>query len=141
MADKGKEIISGNEGNVWVNTEQWANITNIEAKATAEYEDVNFVGDNNTYKRYTGTNIEGSITLKKIDSRAQKLLAEGFRTGNMPNIKIVVTTAKVNGENVERLALYDVTFTELQLAKLESKAMIEEELPFSASSFEYLELI
>ncbi|NFF69329.1 hypothetical protein FDJ64_19305, partial [Clostridium sporogenes] len=39
------------------------------------------------------------------------------------------------------LKLEDVVFTELQLAKLEAGAMVEEELPFTASTFEYLELI
>lgn len=91
--------------------------------------------------KITGNNIEGTITIKKIDSRAQKLLAEGFRTLNMPDINIVISTATVNNRAVERLKLEDVVFTELQLAKLEAGAMIEEELPFTASSFEYLELI
>ena len=69
------------------------------------------------------------------------MLAEGFRTLNMPDINIVISTAKVNGNAVERLKLEDVVFTELQLAKLEAGAMVEEELPFTASTFEYLELI
>ncbi|HID0817768.1 TPA: phage tail tube protein [Clostridium botulinum] len=139
--NKGNEVISGNEGRIWVNTELWANLTSIEAKCSLETEDVRFVGDPNKYTKITGNNIEGTITIKKIDSRAQKLLAEGFRTLNMPDINIVISTATVNNRAVERLKLEDVVFTELQLAKLEAGAMIEEELPFTASSFEYLELI
>ncbi|HCL4466775.1 TPA: phage tail tube protein [Clostridium botulinum] len=139
--NKGNEVISGNEGRIWVNTELWANLTSIEAKCSLETEDVRFVGDPNKYTKITGNNIEGTITIKKTDSRAQKLLAEGFRTLNMPDINIVISTATVNNRAVERLKLEDVVFTELQLAKLEAGAMIEEELPFTASSFEYLELI
>ncbi|WP_242976247.1 phage tail tube protein [Clostridium sporogenes] len=58
----------------------------------------------------------------------------------MPD-SIVVSTASVNGNKVERIKLEDVVFTELQLVKLESGAMVEEELPFTCSSYEYLELI
>ncbi|WP_061294047.1 phage tail tube protein [Clostridium botulinum] len=139
--NKGNEVISGNEGRVWINTELWSNLSSIEAKCSLETEDIRFVGDPNKYTKITGNNIEGTITIKKTDSRAQRLLAEGFRTLNMPDISIVIATAKVNNSKVERLKLEDVTFTELQLAKLEAGAMVEEELPFTASSFEYLELI
>ncbi|CAM2840822.1 phage tail tube protein [Clostridium sporogenes] len=138
---KGNEVISGNEGRVWVNTELWANLSSIEAKCSLETEDIRFVGDSKKYTKITGNNIEGTITLKKIDSRAQRLLEEGFRTLNMPDISIVVSTASVNGNKVERIKLEDVVFTELQLVKLESGAMVEEELPFTCSSYEYLELI
>ncbi|MBO0561529.1 hypothetical protein EXQ37_18200 [Clostridium botulinum] len=139
--NKGNEVITGDKGRIWVNTELWANLTSIEAKCSLETEDIRFVGDPNKYVKITGNNIEGSITIKKTDSRAQKLLAEGFRTLNMPDINIVISTATVNDRAVERLKLEDVVFTELQLAKLEAGALVEEELPFTASSFEYLELI
>ncbi|EKN35837.1 phage tail tube protein [Clostridium botulinum] len=138
---KGNEVISGNEGRIWVNTELWGNLSSIEAKCSLETEDIRFVGDANKYTKITGNSIEGTITIKKTDSRAQRLLAEGFRTLDMPDISIVVATATKNGNKIERLKLEDVVFTELQLAKLEAGAMIEEELPFTASSFEYLELI
>ncbi|NLU45209.1 MAG: hypothetical protein GXX11_10240, partial [Acholeplasmataceae bacterium] len=46
-----------------------------------------------------------------------------------------------NVNSVERLKLEDVVFTALQLAKVEAGAMVDEELPFTASTFEYLELI
>ncbi|MBY6846792.1 phage tail tube protein [Clostridium botulinum] len=138
---KGNEVISGNQGRVWINTELWGNLSSIEAKCSLETEDIKFVGDSSKYTKITGNSIEGTITIKKTDSRAQRLLAEGFRTLDMPDISIVVATASANGKRIERLKLEDVVFTELQLAKLEAGAMIEEELPFTASSFEYLELI
>ncbi|MGO5072339.1 phage tail tube protein [Clostridium sporogenes] len=139
--NKGNEIITGNNGRVWVNTELWANISSIEAKCSLETEDIRLVGDSNKYTKITGNSIEGTITIKKTDSRAQRLLAEGFRTSNMPDINIVVATGNSSENKIERLKLEDVVFTELQLAKLEAGAMVEEELPFTASTFEYLELI
>ncbi|EPY2283509.1 phage tail tube protein [Clostridium sporogenes] len=139
--NKGNEIITGNNGRVWVNAELWANISSIEAKCSLETEDIRLVGDSNKYTKITGNSIEGTITIKKTDSRAQRLLAEGFRTSNMPDINIVVATGNSSENKIERLKLEDVVFTELQLAKLEAGAMVEEELPFTASTFEYLELI
>ena len=46
---KGNEVISGNEGRVWINTELWTNLSAIEAKCSLETEDIRFVGDPNKY--------------------------------------------------------------------------------------------
>ncbi|GAA0735851.1 phage tail tube protein [Clostridium oceanicum] len=138
---KSNNVITGDKGRVWVNTELWANLSSIEAKCSLETDDIRFVGDPKKYTLIKGNNIEGTITIKKTDSRAQKLLAEGFRTLNMPDVEIIIATGTINGKKTERVKLENVVFTELQLAKLEAGEMVEEELPFTASSFEYLELI
>lgn len=137
---KGNEVLSANEGSVYVNGILWTNITKIDAKATPEYDDQNFVGDPKTYKRYRGYKVEGSLTMKKVDSRAGILLADGIKTGIMPDVKIIVKQGKTNGA-AERVSLEDVTFTDLQLISLESNAITEEEMPFSASEFNYLDRI
>ncbi|MBU3147065.1 phage tail tube protein, partial [Clostridium sp. CF012] len=60
MSDiKGNEVLSANEGSVYVNGIQWSNIDKIDAKATAEFEDILFVGDPKTKKRYKGFKVEG----------------------------------------------------------------------------------
>lgn len=137
---KGNEVLSANEGSVYVNGILWTNITKIDAKATAEYEDITFVGDPKTYKRFKGYKVEGSMTCKKTDSRAGILLSEGIKTGVMPDVKIITKQGKLNGA-AERVSLEDVTFTDLQLINLESNTPIEEEMPFSASDFNYLDRI
>ena len=137
---KGNEVLSANEGSVYVNGILWTNIVKIDAKATAEFDDQNFVGDPKTYKRYKGYKVEGSMTTKKTDSRASLLLAEGIKTGIMPDVKIITKQGKTNGA-AERVSLEDVTFTDLQLVNLESNTQIEEEMPFSASDFNYLDRI
>ena len=140
MSNKGNQVLSANEGIVYVNGIIWSNITKIDAKATAEFDDQNFVGDPKTYKTFKGYKVEGSMTCKKVDSRAGDLLAEGMKTGNMPDVKIIVKQGKLNGA-AERIALEDVIFTDLQLINLEANTPIEEELPFSASDFNYLDRI
>lgn len=141
MSDiKGNEVLSANEGSVYVNGIPWSNIDKIDAKATAEFEDILFVGDPKTKKRYKGFKIEGSVSMKKIDSRASDLIADGIRTGNMPEIKIIARQGKLNGQS-ERIALIGVVFSELTLIQLEAGALVIEELPLSAEDFEYLDRI
>ncbi|MCB2310653.1 phage tail tube protein [Clostridium tagluense] len=137
---KGNEVLSANEGSVFVNGETWSNIEKVDAKATAEFEDINFVGDPKTKKRYKGFKIEGSVSMKKIDSRVSYLIADGIRTGNMPEIKIIARQGKLNGQS-ERVALIGVVFSELTLVQLEAGALVSEELPLTAEDFEYLDRI
>jgi len=141
MSDiKGNEVLSGNEGAVYVNGELWSNITKIDAKATAEFEDVDFVGDAGTKKRFKGYKVDGSMEMKKIDSRVSKLIANGIKTGNMPDIKIISRQGKLSGQS-ERVALTGVVFPELTLIQLEAKAIVTESLTLSAESFDYLDQI
>lgn len=138
--DKGNLVLSANEGEVYINNELWADVSKTDGKATPEFEDVNFVGDSKTYKRYKGYKIEGAITIKKTNSKVARLIAEGIKTGNMPDIKMVITQASLNGQ-AERIALYGVVFTELQLFSLEANNLIDQEIPFTATEFEYLDMI
>jgi hypothetical protein len=141
MSDiKGNEVLSGNEGAVYVNGELWSNVTKIDVKATAEFEDVDFVGDAGTKKRFKGYKVDGSIEMKKIDSRVSKLIANGIKTGDMPDIKIITRQGKFNGQS-ERVAVTGVVFPELTLIQLEAKAIITESLTLSAESFDYLDQI
>lgn len=140
MSNKGNEVLSANEGSVYVNGILWTNITKIDAKATAEYEDITYVGDSKTYKRFKGYKVEGSLTMKKVDSRGGILLADGIKTGVMPDTKIITKQGKLNGA-AERVSLEDVTFTDLQLVNLEANTPVEEEMPFSAVDFNYLDRI
>lgn len=138
--DKGSIVLSANEGVVYVNNEIWSDVTKASGKSTAEYDDVNFVGDPKTYKRYKGMKVEGSLTIKKSNSKVAKLIAEGIRTGNMPEIKLVIKQGTPTGK-AERVALYGVNFSELSLFELEANSLIDQEIPFTASDFEYLDFI
>lgn len=61
--------------------------------------------------------------------------------GDLPDVKIVAALDDPTGYGAERVALYDVKFDELTLNQFENKALTEEEVPFTAGSFEFLDLI
>jgi hypothetical protein len=135
------KILKGNSGNVWLNGKLMATLKNIELKVTGNFEDVNFCGDNATHSLYTGWSGEGSMSWGKIDSTVLKLLADGYKTGNMPEIKIITKlTDQATGKS-ERAAVRNVIITEFFLAKFESKTPIDEEIPLKFSDYEVLETI
>ncbi|WP_208652576.1 phage tail tube protein [Paenibacillus lautus] len=133
----GNQVVSGNDANVWVNNEIWPDLKSLEYKMTGEFEDVTFLGDPRTYKKYMGFGGEGTLTSNKIRSRGISIMAEAFKTGEMPDIRIVTKIQNRSTGKAERVALLGVIFSEFG-ASTEAKSISEEELPFTFSDFEIL---
>ncbi len=135
------KILTGNSGNVWLNGKLISTIKSIELKISGNFEEVNICGDNATYNKYTGWSGEGTMTWNKVDSSGIKLLADAYKTGVMPDIKIITKLTDKSTGKSERVAVSQVVLTEFSLAKFEAKALIEEEMPLKFSNYEVLETI
>lgn len=138
---EGNKTINGTFGRVWVNDEVRANIKSFEAKVTMSYEDVSVADDLSTHKKYMGYEGEGTATFTKFDSYFAKLLVDGIRTGNVPEVSIVARLDDPAAYGAERVKLSEVTFDELTLLKFEGKTITEEEMPFKFADFEFLDMI
>lgn len=135
------KVLCGTHGKVWVGSDKMANVKSFEAKASMEYEDINVSEDLATHKKYMGYAIEGTMTLHKIDSYIANLITDGIQTGNMPDVTIVAAIEDPAAYGYERVQLTGVQFSELMLLKFETKAVGEEEVPFTASGFRFLDKI
>lgn len=140
MENKGNYVVSGNESVVWVNNEIWDDIKSIEFKMTGEFEDVTFMGDPRTHKKYLGFTGEGTITTNKMYSRGATLLGDAFKTGIMPDVKIVTKITNKSTGKSERIAISGITFSEFG-GSTEAKTIASEELPFSFSDYDVLETL
>lgn len=135
------KVLRGTFGKIWLDNERLADVKSFEAKLSADYEDMNVNGDFGTKKRFMGYSIAGTLVCHKTNSRWLKKLAEGFTTGDAPVCKIVATLEDPSVSGTQRVALYDVLFDELTLAQFENKTILEEEMPFTAGSYEVLDVI
>ena len=135
------KIIRGSFGKVWLNDEKLANVKSFEAKATLDYEDVDVNGDLGQKHRYMGYSVAGTLTLHKYDSTVAKLMKDAIVSGAMPGIKVIAALDDPTSYGAERVALYDVTLDEVTLNKFENKGLTEEEVPFKAGSFKFLDTI
>jgi Protein of unknown function (DUF2001). len=135
------KTIRGTFGKVWVDGDRMSNVRSFEAKLTIDYEDMDINGDFGQKKRYMGYSIAGTMTCFKVDSYIAKKIHKGVMNGDLPDIKIVAVLDDPTGYGAERVALYDVKFDELTLSQFENKSLTEEEVPFTAGSFEFLDLI
>jgi len=134
----GNNVVSGNDTTVWVNNEVWPDLKSMEYKVTAEFEDINFLGDPRTYKKFMGYAGEGTLTLNKTKSRGLSIMGDAFKTGVMPDIKIVTKILNRATNKSERVVLLGITFSEFG-SNTEAKSISEEELPFSFADYEILE--
>lgn len=138
---KSNKILNGTYGRVWVNDEVRANIKSFEAKLSLTYEEIQVSDDLGTHQKYMGHSGEGTATFHKFDSYFAKLLAEGIKTGDLPEVNIVARLSDPSAYGAERVKLSEVTFDELTIMKFEGKTPTEEELPFKFADYELLDLI
>ncbi len=141
LAFNHNKVIRGTFGKVWVDGERMSNVKSFEAKATIDYEDMDVNGDFGQKKRYMGYSIAGTMTLHKYDSFILSKYHAGVMNGELPEITVVSALDDPTGYGAERVALHDVKFDEITLSKFENRTVTEEEVPFTAGSFEFLDLI
>ena len=133
--------LTGSSGQVWVNGKLLSQVKKIELKITGSFEETSLCGDYSTHSEYTGWAGEGTITLQKCDSTVLDLLGDCYKTGNMPEIKIITKLVDKSTGKSERVAVSEVTFTEFMLSAFEAKALIEDEMPLKFADYEILEKI
>ncbi len=138
---KAAQILNGKFGRTWVNSELWAEIESFEAKVTGKWEDVEFCEELGTQRKYMGYSIEGTMSMKKMHSRGANLLDEGFRTGLMPDVKLVSRLADPAAYGHERVEITGVTFDEMTLIKYTNGELGKEDLPFKAVAYRYIDKI
>lgn len=139
--NRGNEVISGTDGVIWVNGEEWTESTSFQAKVTAQFEDVQFANDYATYKKFVGRTGEGTLTLNKVKSRGASIMANAFKTGIMPDIKMISKIMNKQTGRAERAVVKDVIFSEFDLGKFENRSITQEELPFTFSDYDFIETL
>jgi hypothetical protein len=136
-----KQVFNGTFGTVWVNNELWSETDTFEATVTVDYDDVTFANTPSNQRKMLGWTGTGSMTIKKIHSRVQKIMADEIRAGRSPRLKIVGKIADPDALGNQRIALYDVTLDNFALLKFEQKTLTSEEISFAFSDYELVDTI
>jgi hypothetical protein len=134
------DILTGNNGDVWFNGMLMATLKSIKCTCKSDTQTDNYVGDSRTYTIWQGWSGDGSITLSKIDSYVWKMAANAFKTGSMPDIKIISSLTNSSGET-EKVAVEGVMFSQFDLVNIESKKVNEESYSFTFDDFEPIDTI
>ena len=135
------KLLNGIGGNVWVDGELLCSVKSVDFKLTGNFSDIACCGDPATYAAYEGYAGEGTLETYKMNSSLAAKTAEGFRSGVIPDTKIITKVENRATGQAERWALTGVVFTEASIAKFEAQKTIEESFPIKFSHAENLETI
>lgn len=138
---KQTKVLHGSCSEAFINGQRVSLMTKIEVKVTGDFEDASFCGEFGNFPIYNGYNVEGTLTSKKTDSTLEVAIAEGYRTGVMPDIVLITALTNPATKQVERWSVSGVVFTEVALANIEAKKAVEQEYPFKAETYKNLEAI
>ena len=133
--------INGTHGSVIWDGEKLSNIKSFESKVAMNYEDVPQAEELIDGRKYMGAEISGTMTMYKIDSFIADKLADAIKNGVMPEATLISALKDPAAYGHERVEISGVTFDEMTLMKFELKTITEEELPFKATSYRFLDKI
>lgn len=141
MAPKAENVMNGTYGSLWVNGDLWAECDTFESKVTISYDDVHFANDGATHKKATGWSGGGTMTIKKIYSRVQNVMANAVRQGIYPRFEFVGKLADPDSLGSQRVALHDVTIDDFELLKFEQKKLESEQIAFKFSDYQLIDSV
>lgn len=135
------QILTGNSGEVWFDNQYLSTIKSIKATNKGDFTSENFVGDPRTYSIYNGFSGEGTISFDKVDSYVWNLAATAYKTGVMPDLKIITSLTNSVTKKSEKVSIEGVIISQFDLVNIESKKINEESYSFTYSDYEVLETI
>ena len=133
-------MFKGNDQKVYLNGKLLATLTKAEAKLKLDYEEMDICGQYEKEYEYVGCSIEGTLTIKKVNSDVLALYHEATSTGDVPELVITGVNLDHNGKN-ESVTIQNAKVTEISLLNTEAAKVTEEEIPFNASRYKVNSLI
>lgn len=124
---RGNQVLSGTWGEVWVDGVPILEAKKVEAKASANREDVQMGIDVDS--KMTGIKGEVTITINKVYSTYNTIL-KNYKNGNDVRSQLITKVADPDavGAQQERWSFDNVWWNDLPLVIYEKGALIEEEL-------------
>ena len=124
---QGNKTLSGTWGELWVDGEKVWEMSKVEAKVTANREDVQLGLDVDS--KMTGLKGEFTIVVKKVYSRYVTVF-ENWKKGIDQRCQLITKLADPDavGEQQERYSIDNAWFNELPLVNMEKGGIIEEEV-------------
>ncbi len=124
---KGYQTLSGTWGELWVDGEKILEMSKVEAKVTANREDVQLGLDVDS--KMTGLKGELSLTVKKVYSRYATVF-ENWKKGIDQRCQLITKLADPDavGGQQERYSIDNAWFNELPLVNMEKGGIIEDEI-------------
>ena len=141
MSMQANQVIDGTYGRLYINNQQFAQVTEFEAKIAIEYTKVDIAEDLATHQKAIGWSGSGTMKLNHIDSSIAILMDSYVKTGIMPQISMVGRLNDPASQGCERVQFLEVTFDDFVLMHFKTKSLTEESVSFKFAGYNLLDAI
>ncbi len=111
------EPLQGRWGQLWIDGDLIQETTGFNAKYKAVMKDYQTCGEDTNHSIMVGKDGDGNIEMNKVNSRMLKLLVTNWNKGKNPKFILISNLDSKDVRGEERVALYGVQFTEVDIAK------------------------
>lgn len=135
-----EQVWSGTWGEVWIDGEYFAEVTAFRANVKLDKQEINKVRTLAKGYKIVGITCTGSVKLNKVSSALLKRISANLKLGKATVMTIIAKIDDPDAIGAERVAIKDATFDEIDLANWEVKKIVEENLPFTFSDWDVLDV-
>ena len=136
-----KRICNGTFGEVWVDSELFAECYKAQAKIELTKEEIKQCGTWITDNKIVGYKGTGSLTLFKVNTRLANKISEQIKNQQDVRFTVISKLADPDSFGAERVSLDGVSFDDLTLFDWGAQKPGETEHPFTFTSYKYLDQI
>ena len=132
--------MNGAWGEVWIDGDYMAEVTAFEAKVSLGKTNSNMIRRLAKAQKVTGFSCSGSLTMNKVSSFFIKKLNEDMKQGKQTACTIISKLDDPDAIGSERMVIKDAVFDELILANWSAKTLGEEQINFTFSDWDLLDI-
>ena len=136
-----KNVMSGTWGELYIDDEQMAQLTEFKASVSFEKAAVNMVGLLDEQYKIVGRKSKGSLKMNHVSSYFVNKLHDDFQNGKQTVMQMVVKVADPDAKGSERYLLKNVVFDELTIIDFSAKKLCEDSYNFTFAGWEKLDTV
>lgn len=134
-----QQVMSGTHGELWIDGDYMAQITEFKANINLKKTAVNIVKTMGDQFKITGWEGKGSLKMNKVSSYMIHKLADNIKQGKQTVCTIISKLSDPDSIGTERIVIKDATFDSLILADWSAKKIGEESYNFTFTNFDVLD--
>ena len=138
---KGKKVINGTHGEVWINSVPFAEVKSLKATVTLDKTEIKRVKHLEKDYKVMSMTCKGSVKFHKVDSYFLKVMSKEIKQGKQPEFTIESKLNDPDSNGEERIVIRDATFDTLNLIDWEAGKTSEDPYNFTFSEWEIIETI
>jgi hypothetical protein len=136
---KAQQVMSGTNGEVWIDGDYMAQITEFKASVTLKKQAVNVVKVMADQFKVVGWEGKGSLKMNHVSSYMVTKMADNIKAGKQTVCTLISKLSDPDSIGTERIVIKDATFDSLTLADWSAKKIGEESYNFTFTDFDTLD--